>query len=94
LNQGEAKRTAEPTHNHRVGGVPFVTKKGSKVTISNCGSFPHAPQREEHKGCKTASFYFSYTLLISSTFSILCFQKIAAGLEDWLLSTKALNMQT
>ena len=94
-SRGEAERTAEPTHNHRIWGIPFITKKGGETSISYCSSsFSHAPWRREHKRSKTSLFHLSYTLLISSTFLPSCLRKVAAGLEKRLLSAKALNTLT
>ena len=61
--QGEAERTAEPTHNHGLRGAPFITKKGGETLISYCKSFSHASWRREHKRSKTTPLHLSYTLL-------------------------------
>ena len=89
--QGEAERTVEPTHNHGIGGIPFITKKGGKMSISHCSSFSHAPWRREHKSSKTVAFHLLYALLINSVFLPSCLQNVAAGQEERLLSAKALN---
>ena len=85
--QGDVNRTAEPTHNHGIWGITFITKKRGKTSISYCSKFSYAPWRREHKRSKTAPLHLLYTLLINSTFFTLMSSKCCC----WTRREVALN---